>query len=90
MGGVERELERLGGDRGGLRLVHARGAHLSGDAGFEALESRAGGLPFEFCAQAGQLFEEGVDGGAQSAGEQAAFVAGVETRCADSDEEIAA
>ena len=47
MGGVERKLKRLGGDPRGLGLVHADGAHLSGDARFKMRKSRAGSLPIE-------------------------------------------
>ena len=78
MGGFECKLKRLSGDLRGLKLVYADGAHLGGDAGFKVQKSRAGSLPIEPRAQAGQLFEQGVDGGAQSAGKQAALVAGVE------------
>ena len=46
------------------------------------LKSGAGGLPAGCFAQTGEIFKEGVDGGAQGAGEQAAFVAGVGARVA--------
>jgi hypothetical protein len=62
----------------GQRLVQANSARLGGDAGFKLQKRRAGSLPVEFCAQAGKLFKQGVDGCAQSAGEQAALVASVE------------
>jgi hypothetical protein len=75
MGGVERVVERLSGDLGGLGPVYAGGTHLGGDTGFQALESLSGCVPIGCCSQAGQLFQERMDGGAECAGEQTAFVA---------------
>jgi hypothetical protein len=53
MGGVERVVERLGGDLGGLGLIETGGTHLSGDAGFQALERLSGCIPIEFIPQVG-------------------------------------
>ncbi len=50
---VERVLERLGGDLGGLGRIYAGGADSSSDAGFEAPQGSAGGSPIAGFAQAG-------------------------------------
>ena len=75
MGGIERVMERLSGDLGGLGLVETVGAYLCGNAGLEALKRRAGRLPIICRSQTGKFFEKRMDCGAEGTGEQAAFVA---------------
>ena len=77
-GGIERQLERL------LRRWQADLRRSTPEAriglrcGLKMLESCAGRLPIELDAQAGKFFEQRVDGGAEGAGEQSAFVTRVE------------
>ena len=72
--------ERNGGGRSGCRLgrIHTQGTDAGGDTRFKLVQGCAGCVPVVREAQAAQIFEQGVDGSAQGAGEQAAFVAGVE------------
>ena len=62
MGGVEREVERLGRNLRGLEPVQARGSDLGCDLILEAAQCRACGLPFKAGAQTSYFFEEPVDG----------------------------
>jgi len=75
--GIQCDLQRARGDLCGLGWSNSGGADLGGNAGFMRRESESDSGPIESDAQAGQLFEEGVNGCAQNAGSQAAFVAGV-------------
>jgi len=75
---MQRMFERLGGNCGCFGWLHARGAHLGGDAGCKLFERRAGRIPFQVDPQLGQLLQKRVNGGAQNAGGQSAFVARVE------------
>jgi hypothetical protein len=78
VGGVEDEVEGFGGEACGFGWVDPGGADLGPDAGLELLEGGAGLVPVVGLAEVGEVFEEGVDGGAQGAGEKAALVTGVE------------
>ena len=73
VGGGEGEMEGFGGEDCGLGWVDAGGADLGGDAGLELLEGGAGLVPVGCFAEVGEAFQERVDGGAQGAGEEAAF-----------------
>jgi hypothetical protein len=77
-GSLERKLERLEGDLGGLRRVKAGGARLGRDAWFAVLKSGAGRGPIAGRAEAGEFFKKRVGGGSEDAGEQASLVTGVE------------
>ncbi len=62
---------------GCLGRLHARGAHLGGDARLEPRQGGASRVPIVGCAETGQLFQQRMHGTAQRAGEQAAFVTAV-------------